>query len=154
CSSDLGLCLLVGAKTGIQSIADTDRSGQSIVVVKGTTGHLYATQHLKKARVLVLDQPATCVLEVAQGKAEAFLFDQMSTLKNWQKNQDSTRALLTPFQAETWAIGLKKGNDDLRAKVNAFLTDFRGKGGFDQLGDRWLAGQKAEFKKLGVPFVF
>ena len=149
-----GLCLLVGAKTSIQSIADADRAGQTVVVVKGTTGHLYATQRLKSARVLVLDQPATCVLEVAQGKAEAFLFDQISTLKNWQKNQGTTRALLTPFQAETWAIGLRKGNDELRAQVNAFLADYRAKAGFERLGDRWLAEQKAEFKKLGVPFVF
>ena len=149
-----GLCLLVGAKTSIQSIADADRAGQTVVVVKGTTGHLYATQRLKSARVLVLDQPATCVLEVAQGKAEAFLFDQISMLKNWQKNQGTTRALLTPFQAETWAIGLRKGNDELRAQVNAFLADYRAKAGFERLGDRWLAEQKAEFKKLGVPFVF
>jgi polar amino acid transport system substrate-binding protein len=149
-----GLCLLVGAKTSIQSIADADRAGQSVVVVKGTTGHLYATQNLKKARVLVLDQPSSCVLEVAQGKAEAFLFDQISTLKNWRKNPDTTRPLLTPFQAESWAIGLRKGNDDLRTKVNAFLADFRAKGGFEKLGDQWLAEQKAEFKKLGVPFVF
>ncbi len=149
-----GLCLLVGAKTDIQTIADADRAGRSIAVVKGTTGHIYATQQLKKARVLVLDQPSSCVLEVAQGKAEAFLFDQMSTLKNWQKNPDTTRALLTPFQTEAWAIGLKKGNDDLRAKVNAFLADFRAKGGFDRLGDQWLAEQKDEFQKLGVPFVF
>lgn len=149
-----GLCLLVGAKTSIQSIADADRAGQTITVVKGTTGHVYATQNLKKARVLVLDQPATCVLEVTQGKAEAFLFDQMSTLQNWRKNPDTTRALLNPFQAETWAIGLKKGNEELRTKVNAFLADFRAKGGFDKLGDQWLAEQKAEFQKLGVPFVF
>ncbi len=149
-----GLCLLVGAKTSIQSITDADRAGQTIVVVKGTTGHLYATQHLKSAHALVLDQPATCVLEVAQGKAEAFLFDQISTLKNWQKNPGTTRALLTPFQAETWAIGLRKGNDDLRVKVNAFLAEYRSKGGFEPLGDHWLAEQKAEFKKLGVPFVF
>jgi polar amino acid transport system substrate-binding protein len=149
-----GLCLLVGAKTGIQSIADTDRAGQSVAVVKGTTGHLYATQHLKKARVLVLDQPSTCVLEVAQGKAEAFIFDQMSTLQNWQKNQGTTRALLAPFQEETWAVGIKKGNEELRGKVNVFLAEFRQSGGFEKLGDRWLAEQKAEFKKLGVPFVF
>ncbi len=149
-----GLCLLVGAKTGLQSMADADHTGRTITVVKGTTGHIYATQHLKTARVLVLDQPATCVLEVVQGKAEAFIFDQMSTLKNWRKNPDTTRAILTPFQEETWAIGLKKGNNDLRAKVNAFLADFRSKGGFDKLGDRWLSEQKAEFQKLGVPFVF
>ena len=149
-----GLCLLVGAKTDIQSIADADRRGHSVVVVKGTTGHLYATQRLKQARVLVLDQPSSCVLEVAQGKAEAFIFDQMSTLKNWQKNRETTRAVLTPFQAESWAIGVKKGDDDLRAKVNALLAEFRSTGGFEKLGDQWLAEQKAEFQKLGVPFVF
>jgi polar amino acid transport system substrate-binding protein len=149
-----GLCLLVGAKTDIQSIAEADRPGRSIAVVKGTTGHLYATGQLKKARILVLDQPSSCVLEVAQGKAEAFLFDQMSTLKNWQKNPDTTRALLTPFQAESWAIGLKKGNHELRTKVNAFLADFRVKGGYDKLGDLWLTEQKADFRNLGVPFVF
>lgn len=149
-----GLCLLVGAKSDIQTIGDADRAGKTITVVKGTTGHIYATQHLKGAKVLVLDQPATCVLEVSQGKAEAFLFDQMSTLNFWKKNPETTRAILQPFQVEAWAIGLKKGNDDLKAKVNAFLVDFRAKGGFEKLGDQWLAPQKAEFQKLGVPFVF
>ncbi len=149
-----GLCLLAGAKTDIQSIADVDRAGRTAVVLKGTTGHLYAVKQLKNAHVLVLDQPSACVLEVVQGKAEAFLFDQMSVLQNWRKNPDSTRALLTPFQQESWAIGLRKGNDDLRAKVNAFIADYRAKKGFDQLGDKWLAEQKAEFQKLGVPFVF
>jgi polar amino acid transport system substrate-binding protein len=149
-----GLCLLVGAKTGIQSIEDADREGRSVVVVKGTTGHIYATQHLKKAHVLVLDQPASCVLEVVQGKADAFIFDQMTTLQNWRKNPETTRAILTPFQAETWAVGLRKGNDALRSQVNAFIEDYRKTGGFDKLGDKWLGEQKGEFQKLGVPFVF
>jgi polar amino acid transport system substrate-binding protein len=149
-----GLCLLVGAKTDIQGIADVDRAGRSVAVVKGTTGHLYAVQQLKKARVLVLDQPASCVLEVAQGKADAFIFDQLSTLANWRKNPDTTRAILTPFQAEGWAVGLRKGNDALRAQVNAFIADYQKNGGFEKLGDKWLSEQKAEFQKLGVPFVF
>ncbi|HSI14932.1 MAG TPA: transporter substrate-binding domain-containing protein [Chthoniobacter sp.] len=149
-----GLCLLVGAKTDIQSIADADRAGRSVTVVKGTTGHLYAVQQLKKARVLVLDQPASCTLEVAQGKADAFIFDQLSTLANWRKNPDTTRAILTPFQAEGWAVGLRKGNDALRAQVNAFIADYKAKSGFEKLGDKWLSEQKAEFQKLGVPFVF
>jgi polar amino acid transport system substrate-binding protein len=152
--SKTGLCLLVGAKTGIQSVADADRAGRSVAVVKGTTGQVYAAQHIRNARVLILDQPASCVLEVAQGKASAFLFDQLSTLQNWHKNPQTTRAILTPFQVETWAIGLRKGNDALLKQVNAFLADYKAKGGFDKLGDKWLAEQKAEFQKLGVPFVF
>lgn len=149
-----GLCLLVGAKTDIQSIADVDRAGRAVAVVKGTTAHVFAGQKLKTARVLVFDKPAACVLEVSQGKSDAFIIDQMTALENWRKNSATTRAVLTPFQEEGWAIGLRKGRDDLRAKVNAFLADFRAGGGFDAIGDKWLAEQKAEFKKLGVPFVF
>jgi polar amino acid transport system substrate-binding protein len=149
-----GLCLLVGAKSGIRSIADADKIGRSIAVKKGTTGHLYALRALTAARPLVLDNENACVLEVVQGKAEAFIYDQMSTFKNARRNPDTTHALLAPFQQESWAVGLRKGSDDLRAKVNAFLADYRAKGGFEKLGDKWLGEQKAEFKRLGVPFYF
>jgi polar amino acid transport system substrate-binding protein len=149
-----GLCLLVGSKTDIQAIADADKPGRTIAVKKGTTGHIYAAQNLKAARPLVLDKETACVLEVAQGKAEAFIYDQMSTYQNWRKNPETTRAILTPFQQETWAVGLRKGDNDLRAKVNAFITGYRGSRGFEKLGDKWLAEQKAEFKKLGIPFYF
>ncbi len=149
-----GLCLLVRAGSDIASLADADKVGRTIAVKKGTTGHLFASQQLKKAKPLVLDKEYACVLEVTQGKVDAFIYDQMSTLANWRKNRETTRALLTPFQQETWAIGLRKGNDPLRAQVNAFLADFRKSGGFEKLGDKWLAEPKAEFKKLGIAFLF
>lgn len=149
-----GLCLLVRAGSDIQGIADADRAGRTIAVKKGTTGHLYAARQLHSARPLVLDKESACVLEVTQGKADAFIYDQMSTLAHWQRNRESTRAVLAPFQQETWAIGIRKGNDELRGKVNAFLAEFGESGGFDRLGDKWLAEQKAAFKELGIAFVF
>ena len=147
-----GLCLLVGAKTGMQTIADA--AGRTIVVKKGTTGHLYAAKNLRAARVLVLDKETACVLEVTQGKADAFIYDQMSVFTHWRRNAETTRAVLAPFQEESWAVGLRQGDDALRAKVNAFIESHRASGGFERLGDKWLPEQKAEFKKLGIPFFF
>lgn len=144
-----GLCLLVGAKSQVENPADA----RTIVVKKGTTGHLYATKNLRGAKVRVLDKEAACVLEIVQGKADAFIYDQMSVFSHWHRNRDTTRAILTPFQQESWAIGLPKGSP-LRESVNAFLAKFRADGGFERLGDRWLAEQKAEFKRLGIPFLF
>jgi polar amino acid transport system substrate-binding protein len=149
-----GLCLLVKKSSPIQSIADADRPGVTIVVKQGTTGQSWARDHLKVAQVLVLEKETACVLEVAQGKADAFIYDQMSTYSNWKKNPDTTRPLLKPFQSESWAIGLRQGNTQLKDQVNAFLKDFRAVGGFDRLGSKYLAEQKAAFKQLGVPFVF
>jgi polar amino acid transport system substrate-binding protein len=149
-----GLCMLVRKDSPIQGIADVDRPGMTVVVKQGTTGQGYARDHIKTARVLVLDKETACVLEVAQGKADAFLYDQMSTYANWKRNPDTTRPILTPFQAESWAIGIRQGNTDLRDKVNAFLADFRAAGGFNRIGGHYLSEEKSAFKKLGVPFVF
>jgi polar amino acid transport system substrate-binding protein len=149
-----GLCLLVGNGSDIQSAADLDKPGRKVAVVRATTGHLWAQQQLKQATPLVLGEESAAALEVSQGKADAFIYDQMSTLRNWLKYRGTTRAILKPFQEEGWAVALAKGNDELRQKVNVFIADFRAKGGFERLGDQWLKEPKAEFQKLGVPFVF
>jgi polar amino acid transport system substrate-binding protein len=149
-----GLCLLVKKASPIEGIADLDRPGMTVVVKQGTTGQTYARDNIKNAQVLVLDKENACVMEITEGKADAFIYDQMSTYTNWKNNPDKTRPLLKPFQAESWAIGIKQGNTALRDKVNAFLKDYRARGGFDQLGDRYLSEQKAAFKAMNVPFVF
>jgi polar amino acid transport system substrate-binding protein len=147
-----GLCLLLKKDSAVNGIADLNQPGVKIAVKKGTTGHLYATANLKNADILVLDKESAAVLEVSQGKADAFIYDQMSTYQNWQRNKETTRALLDPFQKESWAVGLRKGNDELRDKVNAFIKDYRAKGGFERLGDRYLKEMKDEFKHMGSAF--
>lgn len=149
-----GLCLLAGKSSPVRSIEDLDQPGKIAAVKLGTTGHNYALQKIKRAKVLVLDKEDACVLEVVQGKADAFIYDQMSTFKNWRRNSETTRAILKPFQEESWAIGIRKGNQDLLQPVNRFLQDFRAKGGFEELGDRYVKEQKQAFKQLGFPFYF
>jgi polar amino acid transport system substrate-binding protein len=149
-----GLCLLLRKDSTAQSIQDLDRPQFTIAVKKGTTGHLYAVESLRSARLLVLDKEADAVLEVLQKKADAFIYDQMSIFKHWQRNPDTTRAILQPFQEESWAVGLRKGNDSLRQKVNAFLDSFRARGGFNELGEKYLKEQKEAFRQAGIAFYF
>jgi len=148
-----GLTLLVAADSGIDSIEDL-KEGSVVAVKQGTTGHLYASRNLTSSNILVLEKESAAVLEVVQGKADAFIYDQMSTYKHWQRNRETTRALLDPFRKEYWAIGIRKGDDTLREEVNAFLATFRDSGGFDALGDQFLQEQKEAFAELGYPFVF
>ena len=149
-----GLCLLINKAAPLDSIADVDKPNVTVAVKQGTTGQLYAAGHLKNARILVLDKEDACVLEVIQNKAQAFIYDQMSVLKHWQQHQDSTRALLKPFQEEQWAIGIRKGQEPLKTKVNLFLREFKASGGFETLGTKYLAGQKEALRKLNIPFYF
>src|SRR5205814_1807531 len=145
-------CLLVGKNSPVQSFQDLDQPSRVVAVKKGTTGHLFATDKLKAAKLLVLDKESACILEIIQGKPDAFIYDQISTYENWQRNQETTRPLLKPFQEESWAIGLRQDDNDLREKVNAFLKAYQARDGCGQLGDRWLKEQKEAFKKLGIPF--
>jgi len=149
-----GLCLLVRKTSPIQSIQDLDQPDKTVAVKKGTTGNIYATDRIKKARLLILNEEDACVLEVVQGKADAFIYDQISTYENWRRNPETTRALLKPFQGESWAMGLRKGDTELLEKANQFLKDFKSRGGFEELGDQYLKNQKEAFKKEGIPFYF
>ena len=149
-----GLALLIAVKSPVTAVDDLDVPGRVVAVKQGTTGQQWAAATLKRARVLVLDTEAAAVLEVIQGRADAFIYDSMSVYTNHRKHPTKTRAALTPFKEESWAVGLKQGNDDLRRQVNEFLEQFRAAGGFDRLGDEFLAEQKAYFKDHGIPFYF
>jgi polar amino acid transport system substrate-binding protein len=148
------LGVLAGAKSPVTSVADLDVTGRVVAVKKGTTGHHYAATNIKNARLLVLDKESAAVMEVAQGRADAFVYDAFSVYRSHVRHPETTRALLAPFREESWAIGLRRGDDALRTQVNAFLNRFRNEGGFERLGDEFLADEKAFFKKEGIPFVF
>jgi polar amino acid transport system substrate-binding protein len=149
-----GIALLVGKNSPVRSAVDLDRPDRTVAVRQGTTGESWARANLKQARVLALEKESAAVLEVLQGRADAFLYDQMSVWQNWQRHPQETVALLTPVRVEHWAIALRKDDTALREQVNAFLRDYRAAGGFEQLGDRWLSEQKAAFRQLGIPFYF
>lgn len=149
-----GLALLVARNSPVRSAKDLDVAGRTVAVKKGTTGHQYAAKTFQRARLLVLDKESAAVLEVAQGKADAFIYDSLSTYRNHRRHPDSTRAILDPFREETWAIGLRKEDQQLREQIDDFLKTFRELGGFEELGNRFLPEEKTFFQQAGVPFYF
>jgi len=149
-----GLCLLISVHSNLQNIAQANEPGRCFVVKSGTSGEIYAKGNLTLAKVLILDNESSCVLEVVQGKADAFIYDQLSVMTNWKRNPTTTRANLGPFQKEAWGIAVRKGNQVLVNQINAFIETFRKEGGFERLGDTYLSEQKAAFKEQGIPFVF
>ncbi|MFZ9920781.1 MAG: transporter substrate-binding domain-containing protein [Terrimicrobiaceae bacterium] len=149
-----GLALLVGKNSSASSMADIDQPGKMLAVRQGTTGEIWARANIKNAGILSLEKEAAAVLEVIQGKADAFLYDQMSIWKNAREQPEKTRALLSPVRKEQWAVALRHEDSVLREKINNFLRDFRAAGGFDKLGDQYLGEQKADFQKQGIEFYF
>lgn len=152
-----GLALLVATNSdigGLRGPLPDEGDGRTFAVKLGTTGEAFAKERLGRAQIHVLKEESACVLEVIQGRVDAFIYDQMSVYRNWERNKETTRPMLETFQIEDWAIGIRKGNDELRAKVNEFLTEFRNDGGFDRLGEKYLSDMKRVFEEFGYDFVF
>jgi len=150
------LAILTNPSSGVKSITDLNQKGKKVAVKKGTTGHIYAGKYLTNADLLIFDKENAAVLEVIQGKADGFLYDQLTIYKNWNKHQKSTIALLEPFQKtpEYWGIAIKKGNTELKNRVDAFIKKAKSDGTFDKLSKKYLTEARATFDKLGIQFFF
>jgi polar amino acid transport system substrate-binding protein len=149
------LAILANKNSNVNSIDDLNVAGKKIAVKKGSTGHLYATQNLKNAEILVFDKENACVLEVVQGKADGFLYDQLTIYKNYAQHKDTTVALLKPFQKdfEYWGVALRQ-NDPLKDQVNEFITKAKADGTFATFASTHLKDAKATFDELKIPFFF
>ncbi len=149
------LAILANKNSNISSIVDF-KAGNTIAVKKGSTGHLYAKNHLQDVNVLVFDKESTCVLEVVQGKADGFIYDQLTIYKNYAKHKKTTKALLASFQKdfEYWGIALRQGDEELKNKIDEFISKSKKDGTFDKLANKHLEEAKSTFDELNIPFFF
>lgn len=150
----VGLALLVGKNSGVQTLTDLDQPDRTVVVRQGTTGEVWARSIIQNAKILAVERESSAVMEVVQGKADAFVYDQMSVWENARRHPKATVAILAPVKTEQWAIGIKKANDTLIKEVNNALAELKSEGFFEKLGDKYLSEQKAAFESQNVPFVF
>ena len=149
------LALLVGKLSGVESAEYLNQPGKVIAVKKGSTGYVYANKNLDKATINSFASENACVTEVAQGKADAFIYDQLTIYRQNLANAESTKAIMIPFQdADNWGIAVKKGNTELLEQINAFLAEFKTDGGFDLLTEKFLWNEKQTFDSLGFPWFF
>lgn len=149
------LAILAGAESGVEQAEDLNQADKTVAVKTGSTGDVYATKNLANAQILRLADESACVTEVAQGRADGFLYDQLTIYRNNLANPDTTRAVFIPFQdPEAWGIAVASGNDDLREELNAFIAESKENGEFDRLTEQYLADEKAAFDELGFRWFF
>ena len=149
------LAILANAQSGIGSIDDLNQPDKTVAVKTGSTGDVYATNHLTNAQIVRLADESACVTEVVQGRADGFLYDQLTIYRNNQANPDTNEAVFIPFQdPEYWGVAVADGNDELRAQFNEFIAQCKQDGTFEELTQEFLADEKAAFDELGFRWFF
>lgn len=149
------LAILANAQSGIEKAEDLNQPGKKVAVKTGSTGDVYATKNLSEAQIVRLADESACVTEVVQGKADGFLYDQLTIYRNNLANPDTTEAVFIPFQdAESWGIAVKKGDAELLDQLNAFIAQSKKDGEFDRLTEKYLSEEKTAFDEHGFRWFF
>lgn len=149
------LAILASSASGIASIDDLNQQDKTVAVKTGSTGDVYATNNLTNAQILRLADESACVTEVVQGRADGFLYDQLTIYRNHEANPDTTTAVYIPFQdPEEWGIAVAKGNTELLDQLNAFIEECKQDGEFDRLTEKFMPNEKAAFDELGFKWFF
>jgi polar amino acid transport system substrate-binding protein len=149
-----GLAILAAKDAPVQSVTDLQTPGRKVVVRLGTTGESWARQNLPKAEIKALDLDTSCVMEVVNGNVDAWVYDQLSIMNYQAKHPEKTRALLAPLREESWAVGLRQGDDAKKTLVNETLARMRKDGSFTRLAEQFMAKEREMMKQQGLPFVF
>lgn len=149
------LAILANTESQVSSIDDLDQPGRKVAVKTGSTGDVYATKNLSNAEIVRLADESACVTEVVQGKADGFLYDQLTIYRNNAANPETTDAVFIPFQdAEEWGIAVKKDDTELLDQLNAFIAASKEDGEFDRLTEKHLAEEKRAFDEHGFRWFF
>lgn len=121
-------------KNTVNSVDDLE--GKVIGVQLGTTGDIYA-EDVKDATVEKYNKGADAVQALKQGKVDAVIIDN-EPAKVFVSKNDDLKILDDPFVVEEYAIALKQGNDDLKAKINEALKTLKDNGTMDQILSNWI----------------
>lgn len=151
-----GVTLLINKDSSVKSYHELSDNGVIAAVKSGTIGAIWAAENLPADNIRIFDEVATCALEVSQGKADAFIYDGLTTFELQKKFPESTFVNLEnlPGTLGGWAMAMKKGNTELKADVDAFIRNFRASGGFTELEQKYLKDMRQVFDEAGLPSFF
>ncbi len=149
------LMMLVHKDSKVMSPDDLNDPEVIIASKTGTIGALWAQANAPEAQIKNIDEEATAVLEVAQGKADVFIYDPLSIIRHHENYMDSTRAVLEPLpNTGGWGVAVAKGKPELLESINAFIKTAKEDGTYDAIREKYLLDKMKEFEEYGLDFFF
>ncbi len=145
----IGQCLLISKKNvgKIKSIADLNKKGMVITSKLGVTGAFTAEKLAPKATLRLFKTEAEGALQVANGLADAFIYDEPQVRVFAAKYKDKTVGIFKPITFEPLAWAINKGDPDFMNWLNNFLRQVRGDGRWEQLKKKWFVDYINELAK-------
>ncbi|AYC34645.1 amino acid ABC transporter substrate-binding protein [Pseudomonas cavernae] len=130
----------------IKSYKDLNDAQYRITSKIGTTGEMVAKKLIAKAQYHGFDNEQEAVMDVVNGKADAFIYDAPYNVVAVNKAGAGKLVYLDePFTYEPLAFGLKKGDYDSLNWINNFLNQIHHDGTYERIHAKWF--KKTEWLK-------
>ena len=135
-------------KDTVKSYKDLNDPKYTITSKLGTTGEMAVKRLMPKAKYKSFEDATEAALEVAGGRADAFIYD-LPTCAAFQARQGEnakTVFLDETFTFEPLAFAIRKGDPDFLNWLNNFLRQIKHDGRYDKMYNKWMRG--ADWLKL------
>jgi len=145
----IGQSLLINKKDKgkYKSYKDLNKKGIIITSKLGVTGGFTAERLMPKAELKLFKTEAEGALQVANGLADAYIYDEPQVRVFAAKYKETTMGLFEPLTYEPLAWAIRKGDPDFLNFLNNFLHQVRGDGRWDQLKQKWFVDYIEEMAK-------
>lgn len=111
----------------------------NIVSRQGTTGEEASKRFLPKAKLKTFEKEADGALEVANDRADAWVYDMPFNVVFFaEQGKGKVIHLDEPFTFEPLGIGIKQGDPDFMNFLNNFLKQINADGRYERMYDKWI----------------
>ncbi|WP_432459839.1 transporter substrate-binding domain-containing protein [Agarivorans sp. QJM3NY_25] len=125
-------------KGKVSSYRDLNSDQYTVVTMLGTTGESAIKRYLPKAKVNLFESQADAVLEIANGKADAFIYDLPYNAIYSSQHQTQVIHLDQPFTYEPLGWAIRQGDPDFLNFLNGYLRQIKGDGTYDRIYNKWF----------------
>lgn len=135
--------------TGIQSIivkedsdiaSVDDLTGKKIGTQRGTTGYLYCSDDFGDENVVAYDNGLTAVQMLNNGQVDCVVIDN-APAKEFVAANPGLKLLDTAYVEENYAIGVGKGNTELKDAINTALEELKADGTLQAIVDKYITAE-------------
>ena len=135
--------------TGIQSIivkedsdiaSVDDLAGKKIGTQRGTTGYLYCSDDFGDENVVAYDNGLTAVQMLNNGQVDCVVIDN-APAKEFIAANPGLKLLDTAYVEESYAIGIGKGNTELKDAINTALEELKADGTLQAIVDKYITAE-------------
>ena len=135
--------------TGIQSIivkedsdiaSVDDLAGKKIGTQRGTTGYLYCSDDFGDENVVAYDDGLTAVQMLNNGQVDCVVIDNAPAQEFIAANP-GLKLLDTAYVEESYAIGIGKGNTELKDAINTALEELKADGTLQAIVDKYITAE-------------